>query len=195
MTPGAYQTVVPGQQHVWYAVPAPARRLRVDRVLQQPVAGVRLLGQRLGVADHTRQEASDSLDHDQYGDLAAVEHVVADGHLVDAHPLPRVRRHARIDALVAPASEGEPGLGCELVRKLLREGAPCRGRYDQTGLRSAIRRCDGVDRLAPWFRLHHHARTAAVRGVVDSPVPVVGPVAQVVQVDVQETALGRLADQ
>ena len=50
-----------------------------------------------------------------------------------------------------------------------------------------------VERLAPRLGLHHHAGAAAVRGVVDGAVPVVGPVAQVVDGDVEQPVVARLA--
>ena len=51
-------------------------RLGVDGVLQQAVL-VALLDQALGVADHAGQQPGDRLDDGEHGDLAAVQHVVA----------------------------------------------------------------------------------------------------------------------
>src|SRR5690606_30389874 len=56
-------------------------------------------------------------------------------------------------------------------------------------------RDQGVEGLAPGFRLHDHAGAAAVRGVVDRAVPVVGPFAQVVDVDVEEAGAAGLAEE
>src|SRR5690606_39845796 len=42
---------------------------------------------------------------------------------------------------------------------------------------------------------HDHAGAAAVRGVVDRAVPVVGPFAQVVDVDVEEAGAAGLAEE
>ena len=50
--------------------------LGVDRVLEQAVL-VRLLHERLGVADDAGDQARDRLDHGQDGHLPPVEHVVA----------------------------------------------------------------------------------------------------------------------
>ena len=52
-----------------------------------------------------------------------------------------------------------------------------------------------VERLGPRLRLHHHAGAPAVRGVVDGAVAVVGEVAQVVDADVEQAVLARLADE
>ena len=71
------------------------------------------------------------------------------------------------------------------------------GRPDGVGTTSdgAVAGATCVERLAPRLRLHHHAGAAAVGGVVDGAVPVVGPVAQVVHVHVEQAALLGLARQ
>ena len=71
------------------------------------------------------------------------------------------------------------------------ERLPRRRGYDER----RAGRGHGVQRLAPRLRLHHHAGAAAVGGVVDRAVPVVGPVAQVVHVQVEQPAGARLAGQ
>ncbi len=69
------------------------------------------------------------------------------------------------------------------------KGSPGGRRHDERGAVGA----DRVERLAPRLGLHHHAGAAAVGRVVDGAVPVVGPVAQVVHVYVEQAALLRLA--
>ena len=66
---------------------APRGRLGVDGVLEQAVL-VRLLDERLRVAHEAGQQPHDRLDDRQRGDLAAVEHVVAERQL--AHRRTRV---------------------------------------------------------------------------------------------------------
>ena len=86
----AIRRVVAGEQHRRDVVAAPGGGLGVDGVLQQAGVAVRLLGQRLGVAHEAGQQPDDRLGDHQRGDLAAVEHVVAERHL--AHPASGSRR-------------------------------------------------------------------------------------------------------
>ena len=108
-----------------------------------------------------------------------------------------VLHHPRIDALVASAGEDQPLLGGPLVGVLLGEPLPRRRRHDQHRLGLVGGRVEQqfVQCLAPRLRLHHHAGAAAVGGVVDGAVPVVGPPAQVVHAHVDQPALNRLTDQ
>ena len=88
--------------------PSPGHRTGVDLVLQQAGAGVRLLHDRLGVAQHPGTQTGDGLDHDQAGDLSAVEDVVTDGQLADLDAGPAVvLGDARVDPLVAAAGEDD----------------------------------------------------------------------------------------
>src|SRR5690606_16739204 len=54
---------------------------------------------------------------------------------------------------------------------------------------------DGVEGVAPGLGLHDHAGAAAVGGVVDGVVAVVGPLPQVVQVHVEAATRACLADE
>ena len=162
----------------------------MNGILQQPV-GVRLLGQRLGVAHESGQQAYDGLDDRERGDLAAVEHVVADGDLAHLQPRGSVVHHPLVDALVATAREDQVLPGGQVGGDRLGERRAGRCGYDED---APVRR-DAVQRLAPGLGLHHHAGTPAVGGVVDRAVAVVGPRAQVVDVHVEQAALLRLAGQ
>ena len=87
----AIRRVVAGQQHRRHLPVPPGRGLRVAGRLEQP-AGVRLLDQRLGVADHPGQQPGHRLDDRQHRHLAAVEDVVAQAHLGDPAAARRPRR-------------------------------------------------------------------------------------------------------
>ena len=52
-----------------------------------------------------------------------------------------------------------------------------------------------VKAFAPHFRLHHHARASADRGVIDGMMHVVRPVAQIVRGHFHETFRLRFAEQ
>src|SRR5699024_8041726 len=111
--PGGDPAVVAGQQDRRYLADrpgriGPARRSRVERVLQQAL-GVGLLHERGGVADHARHQAHHGLGDREHRDLSAVEHVVAEGrqrHL--AADVLQVLVDAFVDALVASAGEHQP---------------------------------------------------------------------------------------
>src|SRR5690606_25307894 len=125
--------VVAAQQHVGNREAAPLRGLRVDGVLEHAEL-VRLLDEALGVADDARDEPSDGLDHRHRGDLAAVQHVVADAHEAHAAAGRVVVDDALVDALVPPAREDELLLACELARRGLREHLARGRRHDEHGV-------------------------------------------------------------
>src|SRR5690606_29427654 len=76
-SPGGDRGVVARQQYLGRLEPAPHGRLGVARVLEQAVF-VALLDEALRIADDPRHEPAGGLDHRHRGDLAAVEHVVAE---------------------------------------------------------------------------------------------------------------------
>src|SRR5690606_7607930 len=100
--PAGDAAVVAGAQHLGHPQAAVLRRPRVLRVLQQPRPERLLLGGVL-VAHHPRHEPRHGLDHHERRHLPAGEHVVADRQLV----VDEVGVHPLVDALVAPAEQGE----------------------------------------------------------------------------------------
>ena len=193
----AISRVVARQQHLGDLEPAPRRRLRVHRVLQQPGRAVRLLDEGLGVADDAGQQPADGLDDDEGRDLAAVQHVVADGELGhrDVRPVRVVRGDPRVDALVPAAGEAPARTRAASV---LGGRAGVNGSPDGVGT---------ISRCAPGVRApsssaaphgvgaHDHAGAPAERGVVDRAVPVRRPVAQVVHAQVEQPGGPGLADE
>ena len=178
--------MVARQQDLGDLVPAPLRGLGVERILQQ-AAGVRLLVQGRLVADHAREQPRDRLGHGEHGDLAAVEHVVAETEHGERVARPELVVDALVDPLVAPAGEDQPVV---LLRHppgdLLGEDLAARSGHDHVRGLPGTRGADGVERLAPGLGPHDHAGAAAVRRVVDGAVPVVGPVAQVVDLHLEQ---------
>src|SRR5690606_12430187 len=136
-------------------------------------------------------------DHED-GRLAACEDVVTDGHLVHGYPGRVLVDDAAVDALVAGRGEDQPGALGEADRQFLGEGTAAGGGHDQGGFAGTglvTVRQHRVQRVSPGLGLHDHAGAAAVRGVVDGVVPVVGPGAQVVHLHVQLSTRARLADE
>ena len=133
---------------------------------------------------------------DQHRDLAAVEHVVA-----EARPRrPGIRvggvvEHPLVDALVAAAGEHQPRLG-RPARAASRLGERRARRASGTTSRGGRRRRRRAERPRraprPTARAASPCRPAAVRGVVDGAVPVVGPVAQVVHAQVEQPVVAAL---
>src|SRR5690606_5248898 len=152
------------------------------------------------------QQPGDRLDDDERGDLPAVEHVVPDRDLADEDVGPaRVVLHdAGVDALVAAAGDDDPVGPGELLGGALGEDLPGRGGDEQDG-GCRVLGCRGPGRDgagehvvqggAPHVGAHDHPGPAAEGGVVDRAVPVGGPVAQVVDGEVEQPGAPGLADQ
>ena len=142
-------------------------------------------GRRL--AEHAGHEARDRIDDHERAELAAGQHVVADRQLL----VDRDLEHALVDALVAPAHEHEVRQRGERSHARLGQRRP-RG-DEQDAMRG--RRARGlVDRREQRLGLHHHARPAAVRSVVDGAVAIGREVARVDGVDGDHAGLARAAD-
>src|SRR3712207_5947971 len=156
-----------------------------------------LLDEAVRVPHDAGEEPTHGLDHREHRDLSPVDDVVADADQAHAGPLGGVVEDALIDALVPAAAEHEVILAGELVRHRLGEKLARGRREDHERRLNAVRRLgeDAVERLAPRLRLHDHSGPAAVRGVVDGAVPVVGEIAQVVNGEVEEPGLLGLAEQ
>ena len=146
-TPRGDPAVVAREQHLRDVAAAPAGRLGVDGVLQQPVL-VRLLHQGLGVAHEAREQAHHRLGDRQRGHLSPVEDVVAQRDLPDLAERGRVVDHALVDALVATAREHQVVVGRQLAGQRLGEGPPARGGEDDGGPVGGHR----VQRVAPRLR-------------------------------------------
>ena len=126
---------------------APGGRLGVDGRLEQARRRADSSTQRVGVAEHAGQQPGDGLDDHQHRDLAAGEHVVAEGDL--GHPARRrgLVEHPLVDALVAAAGEDQPRLGGQLVRERLGERRAARRRDDERG--TPARRSSTASRASP----------------------------------------------
>ena len=157
---------------------------------------MRLLDERLGVADDAGQQARDGLDDGQHGHLSPVEDVVPERHERHGHALRGILHDPLVDALVTAARERQPRLGGEVARHGLGERHTGWG-GDEQARRGGVGRGgdEGVERLAPRLGAHDHARSPAIGRVVDGPVSVVGVFAQVVDAHVEQPLLACLADE
>ena len=142
---------------------------------------------RLFLPDHAGDEPSDGLDQNESGKLSARQHVVTDRDLF--------RRQAvddpLIDSLVATAQDRQVTLRRQLAHPLLIE-APSRRRREEHPPTLGIERLHcGEERL----RLHDHAGPTTERGVVDAPVSVLRPLAEVMELNVQQTRADRATEE
>ena len=99
---------------------------------------------------------------------------------------------ALVDALVAAAAQDQPGLGGQPLGDPVVEAAAVGGEEHDPGRALGLQVVQGVE---PGPGEHDHAGAAAEGGVVDAAVAVAGPVAQVVQADLDQAPLPRLAEQ
>ena len=135
--PGLHLGVVAGGEHRRRLKPAPHARLGVARALEQTV-GEAVVLVAFGVAQHARDQTRDRFRNDQDGNLAANEHIVADGDLAHAVALLRILEDALVDALVAPAGEHDVLLARPRLRVLLGEGLARRGGHEQQRLAAVL---------------------------------------------------------
>ena len=128
---------------------------------------------------------------DERAELAARQHVVADRELL----VDRELDHALVDALVAAAHEHEVRQRRELAHARLGQRR-ARGRQ-QDAMRARASACAAPppgDRGEQRLGLHHHARAAAVRRVVDGAVAIGREVARVDRLDRDRPGLARAPD-
>ena len=93
-----------------------------------------------------------------------------------------------VDALVPPAENHDVLEPCQPRRVGLRQPTALR-RREQHRPRLAARRADVLGRAKKRLGLHHHARPAAIRHIVDDPVPVGREVPEVVHLQVDDPGL------
>ncbi len=97
---------------------------------------------------------------------------------------------ALVDALVAAADEQQTLVARKLGDERAVEPPPLRREqhHRRLCLDERLHRLDGGEQR---LRLHHHPRAAAERVVIDRPMPVSRPVAQVVQHDLDQPRVAR----
>lgn len=123
------------------------------------------------VTQHAGNESHDRVGQHKGPQHAVGEDVVADRDLI----VHEMVGHTLVDPLVMTAKQDQVFRLRILADDRLFQGSPLGREEDHLGPGSAEFGQRGGDR----FDLHHHAGTAAVRGVVDRAVAVMGPSAQI----------------
>ncbi len=167
--------MIAAQQDLGYLPAAEVWRARVVWILQQ-ARRVRLLCGGVW-RQHARHEAAHGIHHHHRRQLAARQHIVADGELVGR----QMRAHPLVNAFIVAAEQRDARLRRQLARDGLRENAP--GRVEQDDRAALV---DGFDGGEERLRLHHHAGAAAIGIVVHDMVAIGGGVARVVQRDLEQ---------
>src|SRR5439155_8648684 len=159
-------------------------------ILQTPRMAMRLLGNAFRIAEHAGHVANHRVDQHHRRHFAAVADEVADGNL----PRLQAKPNALVKTLVTPTEQQQPFVGRQLLDDRLRQPLSGRGQQDEQarvrGLRSY--RFDRVE-----HRLWHdyHARPAAERPIVHLVVLVLGPIADVPEVDFHQATVQRQLEQ
>jgi hypothetical protein len=174
--------VVPAQEDRRYREIPEHWRLRELGVLEQSLV-VGFLGDRCCI-DDSRHQARDGIDHDARGDLAAGQHVVADRDLLPIQNLDR----AVVDPLVASADDRDPLTRRQLLGKGLVE-EPTTRRHDEDPRSGEFWSQGRLDCGDDWRGHHHHPGAATIGGAVDRAMTIVRPIADVVDVDLDDTAI------
>src|SRR5688500_6601534 len=180
--------MMPREEHLRHRLAAPHRRPGVVRVIEQPAAE-RIRRHRRRVPDYAGHEPHHRVEHDQRGQLAARQPVIADRQLVG---------HERggdsfIDAFVPPADNRDAVQPADPLRLALIEPPPLR-RHQDHRRQVAARRANRLDRAPDRLRLHDHARPAAERHIVHRPVPIVGERPKIPRAHLDESRLASPRD-
>ena len=182
--PGLDVRVHAVQQHLRHLHPPELRRAGVLGVLQQ-AHGEALVLAGLLAAQHAGDQPRHRVHRHQRAQLAAGEHVVADGQLLVDAQIQRPLVHALV-----VAAEEEQGIALRVLLDNFLVQRPAPGRHVDAAHAYFLMGLDGV-----YHRLgqHHHARTAAEGVVVGVLVLVLGVVADVDQLHVQMARTDRPA--
>src|ERR1700682_554864 len=163
--------VMAGEQHLRNLVTLEDGGPREVRVLEQ-LLGKRLVFWRLLRTQDSGDEPTHRVDQHHGRELAAGEHVITDRDLA----VDQVGAHALVDALVAATDQVEVGAARQLAYQSL--GKPLTLWAQQDHRACAGARPDGFE---DGLWLEHHPRATPVGNVVDLAVPVVGVIAEVVE--------------
>ena len=150
--------MVAAQQHPWHLFAPKVGRAGVLGIFQQPRGEALVFAGFVG-AQHPRHQPGHRVDHHQRPQLAAGEHVVADGQLLVDHRVQRPLVHA----LVVAAEQGQFRLSRQFLDDALVQRAPPGGEVDAPSVK--VLRQVGREGVHDGLGGHHHARAAA-EGIV-----------------------------
>ena len=174
--------MVAGEENLRDAQPIIDRRPRVLSVLEEPVREGLVTSAHL-VAKGTGKKPHDRVDDHKGRQLPAREHIVPKGEHVIGKGV-----GALVHPLIARADEQEPLLLRQPCGNLLVK-ALAAGREEHDVRRNLPPRGKVAYRLEDGGWLHEHALSPSEGGVVNRPMPVVGPVSKVMGLE-REDALG-----
>ena len=179
--------MVAGEEHVRNPETAEVRRPRVLRPFEKPIAGktLRLCGKL--VAQHTRHETRDGVDHCQRRELAAGEDEISQRDL-----LVDPAQHALVDPLVPAANDDQRPPARQLERLALIEPGALRRKEDDARRRFAP--AGRLDRRHERLGLHHHPGAPAIRHVVRDAMSAPGEVADVGHLHAQQALVASLRE-
>ena len=189
--------VVTTHEHLGDVPATPGDWTGVHRVLQQTLLILRvgLLTQRLRIADDAGNQTNDCLGHGERSHLSPIEDVVTQTELMNAPVLAGIVDDTMVDALVASTAEDD-AIGMGQLRGVILTKRRARGGGDDdvhAGVWVSSEQV--VECLPPRIGFHDHARPTATGGVVHRAVPVMGPGAQIVGMDVDNPVVDGLAEQ
>ena len=169
-------------------------------VFEESRTRVRFFNEGARVSHKSFEKTRNSLSKNHRGDLATIEHIVANRKLdnLDASAAV-VLGNAGVDPLIASTGNDDlvgarkilnPCLGQRRSRRRRdREDATRRG---LSPIAVALRERRGkhlVKGASPHIRTHYHARATAVGGVIDATMLAGGPLAQVVRLEMHEAGI------
>jgi hypothetical protein len=184
--PGGDPAVIAAEQDFGNFHVAEFRRAGVARRLDEAGIGKALFIGARGIAEHAGEQTDDGIEHYDGCNGAIGQDVIADGNFIIHQGVD----DAMIDAFVVTAKHDEMGFAREFASCGLVESPALRRHED----RARGGRAQLIDGGEEWLGLHHHPGTTAVRLVIDSPMTVGRPIAQVVDVDFHQSLVLGTAD-
>ena len=174
--------MIAAEQHVGHSQAAVFARTGVLRVFQQ-AGGKALVLAGFVAAQHAGNEPRHRVDDDQRAQLAAGEHIIADGNLLIDHQIDRPLIHA----LIVAAQKQQFAVSGQLLGHGLIERAAARGEIEPLSVKAVLRA--GLDRVHDRLREHDHARPAAEGVIVGIFVLQLGKRANIDQLDLDQPLL------
>ena len=185
--PATYSGVVSREKYLWRPVSLENFRPGIVRVLQQ-AANETLFRYGLITAEYPRYQPGHSVEHDEGGQFAPCENVVADGNfivdVVVAYPL--------VNSLISTANQAYVWQSAKLKSDFLFEH-PTLGAQENYPHRR-ISGPDAGDGSSQGFRFHHHTAAAAKRSIISGIMLIQGEIADVGDTDINELPVNGLAN-
>src|SRR5690349_13197838 len=185
-SPLADLLVVPAQQNFGHAPAAKFRRTRILRAVQHARIALEGLEHcRVRIPQHSRDEPRDDVDYHRRRQFTAAQNVIAHGQLF----IRQMLRHPLIHAFIAATDQQQFRHVAEPARRRLVELSSLRRKQNHPLPRVPFAaRALGKNRLhrvEQRLRLQQHPLAAAERPVIHCLMPVMRPVPQIVNADLE----------